>query len=75
MKVVYSGHGGNIDILTGSYYYWDLVTGMVKVGIIGEPVKTETYFGWVLNSPVVFLDGESYQVHFASCTSAHTMLN
>ena len=74
LKLVDSGHGSGIDILIGSDYYWSLVTGKVKVGLIRELVEAETQFGWVLNGPVVCSNGESYQVHFASCTSAHTML-
>ena len=69
LKLVDSGHGGDIDILTGSD--WGLVTGKVKVGLIEELVGTETQFGWVLNGPVVCSYWESHGVHFASCTSAH----
>ena len=74
LKLVDSGHGDDIDILIGSGYYWDLVTGKVKVGLIRKPVEVETQFGWVLNSPVACSNGESYRIHFASCTSAHIML-
>ena len=74
LKLIDSGHWGDIDILIGSDYYWGLVTGKVKVGLIGEPVWVETQFGWDLIGPVVCLNGESYRVHFASCTSAHTLL-
>ena len=47
-----SGASSNIDLLTGSDYYWDLVTRKVKTGKPGEPVAVETVFGWVLNRPV-----------------------
>ena len=57
-----------------SDYYWGLVTGKIKVGLSGEPVGVETQFGWVINSPIVCSNGESYRVYFASCTSAHIML-
>ena len=59
LKLVDSGHGGDIDILMGSDYYWSLVIGKVKVGLIGEPVGAETQFGWVLNGQVVCSNGES----------------
>ena len=65
LKLVDSGHGGDTDILIGSDYYWGLVTEKVKVDLIGEPVRVETQFGWVLNGPVVCSNGESYRVHFA----------
>ena len=66
--------GGDIDILTRSDYYWSLVTGKVKVGFIGKRVGVEAQFGLVVNGPAVCSNGESYRVHFVSCTSAHTML-
>ena len=72
LKLVDSDYGGDIDILIGSDYYRSLVTGKVKVDLIRKPVGVETQFGWVLNDPVVCSNGESYRVHFASCTSAHT---
>ena len=59
LKLVDSGHGGDTDILMGSDYYWSLVIGKVKVGLIGEPVGAETQFGWVLNGQVVYSNGES----------------
>ena len=74
LKLIDSGHGGDLDILIGCDYYWGLITGKVKVGPIGEPVGLETQFGWVLNAPVVCSNWESYRAHFASCTSAHTLL-
>ena len=74
LKLVDSGHWGDTDILIGSDYDWGLVTVKVKVAPIREPVVFETQFGWVLYGPVVCSNRESYQVHFASCTSAHAML-
>ena len=74
LKLIDSGHGGDIDILIGSDYYRGLVPGKVKVGLIGEPVGVETQYGWVVNGPVVYSNGESYRVHFPSDASAHTML-
>ena len=47
-----SGASSNIDLLIGSDYYWDLVTGKVRTGRPGEPVAVETVFGWILNGPV-----------------------
>ena len=37
-----SGASSNIDLLIGSDYYWDLVTGKVKTGKPGESVVVET---------------------------------
>ena len=42
-----SGASSDIDLLIGSDYYWDLVTGKVKTGKPGEPVAVETV-KWVL---------------------------
>ena len=42
----------DIDLLLGSDFYWLLVTGNVKFGNPGEPVRVETKFGWVLNGPL-----------------------
>ena len=47
-----SGASSDINVLIGSDYYWDLVTGKVKIGEPGEPVAVETVFGWILNGPV-----------------------
>ena len=51
----------DIDLLIGSGYYWDLVTGKVKTGKPGEPVAVETVFGWILNGPVAnkFVDSST----------------
>ena len=40
------------DLLIGSDYFWDLVTGKVKAGKPGEAVTVETVFEWILNGPV-----------------------
>ena len=42
----------DIDVLIDSDFYWLLVTGNVKFGNPGEPVRVETKFGWVLNDPL-----------------------
>ena len=47
-----SGASSDIDLLIGWDYYWDLVTGKVRTGKLGEPVTVETVFGWILNGPV-----------------------
>ena len=47
-----SGASSNVDLLIGSDYYWDLVTGKVKAGKPVEPVPVETVFGWILNRSV-----------------------
>ena len=41
-----SGASSDIDLLIGSDYYWDLVTGKFKTGTPGEPVAVETMFGF-----------------------------
>ena len=53
MNLAVSGASGDMDLIVGSDYYWDLVTGKVKTGKPGEPVAVETVFGWILNGPVV----------------------
>ena len=40
------------DLLIGSDYFWDLVTGKVRAGKPGEAVAVETVFEWILNGPV-----------------------
>ena len=40
------------DLLIGSDYFWDLVTGKVRTGKPGEPVAVETVFEWILNESV-----------------------
>ena len=55
------GASTDIDLLYGSGYYWDSVTGKVKTGKSCEPVAVETVFGWILNGPVAnkFVDSSS----------------
>ena len=43
------------DILIGSEYYWDLVTGETKRGKDG-PVAVQTRLGWVLSWHISFVD-------------------
>ena len=45
LKLADSGHEGQIDILVGSDWYWELVTSKVKVGNSGEPVGVKTKLG------------------------------
>ena len=53
LNLAVSGASSDMDLIVGSDYYWDLVTGKVKTGKPGEPVAVETVFGWILNGPVV----------------------
>ena len=39
-----SGLKVDIDLLTGSDYYWPVVTGKVKVGKMQEPIEVEKTF-------------------------------
>ena len=41
----------HVDILIGSDYYWDLITGQVQRGTNG-PVAIDTKLGWVLSGPI-----------------------
>lgn len=43
----------HVDILVGSDWYWDLVTGRVQRGSDG-PVAIDTKLGWVLSGPISF---------------------
>ena len=74
LRLADSGHEGVIDILLGSDWYWELVTGKVKVGNSGEPAGVETKFGWVLNGLISHHQGDLFRVNVASCTSVHPML-
>jgi hypothetical protein len=42
-----------VDILIGSDYYWQFVTGETRRGKHGGPVAVKTHLGWVLSGPVV----------------------
>jgi hypothetical protein len=41
-----------IDVLVGSNFYWDLITGQIRQGSTG-PVAIHTRIGWVLSGPHV----------------------
>ena len=45
------GSGLEVDILIGSNYYWDLVTGAVSKSTDG-PTAIQTKLGWVLLGPI-----------------------
>ena len=63
-----------IYILVELNLYWELVTGKVKVGNLGEPVGVETKFGWGLNRPISHHQRDLYRANVVSCTTVHTML-
>ena len=44
---------GDIDVLIGSDYYWQVVTGEIANGDSG-PVAMSSIFGWLLSGPVDF---------------------
>ncbi len=41
-----------INILIGSDYYWQFITGETRRGRNGGPVAVKTHLGWVLSGPV-----------------------
>ena len=41
-----------IDILIGSDFYWNFMTGETRTGRNGGPVAIKTHLGWVLSGPV-----------------------
>ncbi|XP_067036295.1 uncharacterized protein [Acropora muricata] len=41
-----------IDILIGSDFYWQFMTGEMPFGMYGGPVAINTHLGWVLSGPV-----------------------
>ncbi|XP_065918882.1 uncharacterized protein [Dysidea avara] len=46
-----SSEGGKIDVLIGSDYYWEVVSGEIVRDVAG-PVAMDSKFGWVLSGPV-----------------------
>ncbi|XP_068689246.1 uncharacterized protein [Montipora foliosa] len=46
------GDGMPIDILIGSDFYWQFMTGEIRFGMYGGPVAINTHMGWVLSGPV-----------------------
>ena len=52
----------DVDILIGSDYYWNLVTGhTIRGGQGPTAVHTSTKLGWVLSGPVASGDAEDLQ--------------
>ena len=47
-----SGGEDEVDLLIGSDFYWELMSGKVRVGRGGEPVALESRVDWVLSGPV-----------------------
>jgi len=46
------GDGMAIDILIGSDFYWQFMTGETRFGMYGGPVAINTHLGWVLSGLV-----------------------
>jgi len=65
------GDGMSIDILIGSDFYRQFMTGETRFGMYGGPVAINTHLGWVLSGPVT----ESRQMLVESSTNlSHTRL-
>ena len=63
------GDGMLIDIVIGSDFYWQFMTGETRFGMYGGPVAINTHLGWVLSGPVY----ESRQMLVESSTHlSHT---
>lgn len=61
--------GMPIDILIGSDFYWQFMTGETRFGMYRGPVAINTHLGWVLSGPV----RESRQMSVETSThSSHT---
>ncbi|XP_067017985.1 uncharacterized protein [Acropora muricata] len=61
--------GMPIDILIGSDFYWQFMTGEIRFVMYGGPVAINTLLGWVLSGPVY----ESWQMLVESSTQlSHT---
>ena len=58
-----------IDVLIGSDYYWELVTGKIRTSECG-PIAVNTQMGWVLSGSVL-LSGQEQQS--SSLISTHTL--
>ena len=61
-----------IDVLIGSDYYWQLVTGRVVKGPKG-PTAVETKLGWVLSGPVKGEIREGTTVNLVTARSTHSL--
>eukprot|EP00731_Ephydatia_muelleri_P025526 Em0017g609a len=70
----------HVDILIGSDYYWDLITGRLQRGLDG-PVAIQTKLGWVLSGPISTPDqaesSHSIMTHVihVDCQSLDSTLN
>ena len=55
----------NIDVLTGSDYYWDIITGEVALGY-DKLVAVSSKFAWLVSRPT---KGDSGTAHFTTSNS------
>ena len=60
----------DVDVLTGSDYYWNVFSGLVCRGENGS-VALESIFGWVLSGPIAV--GSEASQRSAMLNSAHAM--
>jgi len=59
-KLDHTDCGESIDVLIGSDFYWDVVTG-VRIRAENGPVAVSSVFGWLISGPLsVTADGECY---------------
>ena len=58
-------HSLEVDVLVGSHYYWDLVTGGVCHGSNG-PIAIHTKLGWVLSGPTRSRELDQYSVNLVT---------
>ena len=69
-----SNHQGGIDVLIGSDYYWQIVTGDVVSGESG-PVAMNSIFGWLVSGPIndSSVVNSMYSSNLAIIGSQHTV--
>ena len=65
--------GSSIDLLIGSDYYWNFVTGETKRGEDG-PIAVNSKLGWLLSGPINGTDDRSYITHSNLIIDGHNSL-
>ena len=52
LELADTGSSDDIELLWGSDFYWEFVTGNVRPCKVGEPVGLQSKFGLLLNEPL-----------------------
>ena len=73
LELAVTGSSDDVELFIGSDFYWVFLTGNVRLVKVGEPVRVESKFEWLLNGPVPKQHSVSINLSFANENSSHVL--